>query len=146
VLAANGAIGWYGSSPRPDWRAAAAWVVARSTSNDRAAYIGYFGRELPYYAEQYGAGDRVPVTLYHGLDYRSPTYPQDLANIAKGVVAHHRVLWVVLTAAPLPSPARDPRLAPLLEVMHLQEVQRFARVVVALFVPPTGPPIPFGRA
>jgi mannosyltransferase len=140
VLAANGAIGWYGSSPRPDWRAAAAWVVARSTSNDRAVYVGYFGRELPYYAEQDGEGDRVPVTLYHGLDYRSPTYPQDLANVAKGVVAHDRVLWVVLTAAPLPPPARDPRLVPLQQVMHLQEVQRFNRVVVALFVPPVEEP------
>lgn len=136
ALVANGAAGWYGSQPRPDWRAATAWLVERFDPDDRAYYIGDFGRVVPYYARSLGKGDRVPPTLIHGLRPRTATLPEDLAAVAINVAAHGRTLWIVVTEQPLRPPEDDPRLAPLGKVMDLAEVARFDGLIVARYEPP----------
>jgi mannosyltransferase len=135
VLMANQTIGWYGSSPRPDWRDAAAWVVARSTRQDQAVYVGDGGRVLPYYGRQLGAEDRVPKTI-HRADERIEAAPEQLAELGRVAALRHQTLWVVITQKPYPEPALDPRLAPIRQYMVLDETKRFPRLTIARFVPP----------
>ena len=46
----------------------------------------------------------------------------------------------MITQKPYPEPADDPRLAPLRQVMQLDETKRFPLITIARFVPP--PPAP----
>ncbi len=134
VLAAIGMYGWYREAPKPDWRGASAWVLARSQAVDRSIMVGDWGASLEYYAAQSGKRSRVPLRLWR-LDAASPAFPTALASVAADLARLDHGLWVFTIGERPPDPTTDPRFASLGPLFQVTDRASFGMIDVTLFTP-----------
>jgi hypothetical protein len=130
ALALSGTLGWYGSAPRPDWRAATAYLLANGAPADRSIFVGDWGRVVVHYARQVGRADDLPLKLWRGLDFSSPAVARVVEATAAAMAAEGRDLWLVVADDASPDPASDPRLAGLWRHYAVAEMTAFDLVVL----------------
>ena len=107
ALAAGGLWGWYREAPKPDWRTASAWLLARSQPSDRAIFEGDWGASLEFYAHQEGTDKNLPLRLWR-LDPADASFPAALRAALPALHRDGHTLWVVSAeSAPL-NPMADP--------------------------------------
>lgn len=129
-LALTGTLGWYGSAPRPDWRAATGYLLDHSRPTDRSMFIGDWGRVVSHYARLAGREDDVPFRLWRGLDFTSPDVAAAVRAQAIETAADGHDLWLVVANDASPEVTTDPRLAGLWESFRLEGTVRFDRLLI----------------
>jgi len=135
VLAANAVAGWYGTVPRPDWRAATAFILERGKPADRSVFINDGGRVVSRYARLLGRADELPLKLVPGLVFRSPTFSSTLETAAEKAAAQGRNIWVFAVGQSIVDPGTAPLLEGLRARYELVELVRFELVMVVQFRP-----------